>query len=235
MPLELTWQDIALRLALTLAAGALIGFNREAHGHAAGLRTTMLVCLAASVAMVLANLLLSTGGKTPESFVQMDMMRLPLGVLTGVGFIGGGAILRRGDLVTGVTTAATLWMVTMIGLCFGAGAIELGVAATALSLIIIWALHWVDGQIAHDQAATLLVSGEGAMPSLSDLRKLINASDCRVQLQAQTQSRATGENVSRYHISWRSSHRDEPPIRISDLLQRWPEVARAEWETEVVG
>ena len=49
-------------------------------------------------------------GKTPESFVVMDLMRLPLGILTGVGFIGGGAILKKGDLVTGVTTAATLWL-----------------------------------------------------------------------------------------------------------------------------
>jgi len=51
----------------------------------------------------------------------MDLMRLPLGILTGVGFIGGGAIFKKGDLVTGVTTAATLWMVTVIGLCLGGG------------------------------------------------------------------------------------------------------------------
>jgi MgtC family len=52
-------------------------------------------------------------------------MRLPLGILTGVGFIGGGTILKRGDLVTGVTTAATLWLVTVIGLCFGGGQLAL--------------------------------------------------------------------------------------------------------------
>lgn len=51
---------------------------------------------------------------------MMDLMRLPLGILTGVGFIGGGSILKKGDLVTGITTAATLWVVTVIGLCLGA-------------------------------------------------------------------------------------------------------------------
>jgi putative Mg2+ transporter-C (MgtC) family protein len=234
MPLNLTWQDIALRLALKLAAGALIGFNREAHGHAAGLRTMLLVCLAASASMVLANLLLSTSGKTPDAFAQIDVMRLPLGVLTGVGFIGGGAIFRRGDLVTGVTTAATLWMVTIIGLCFGAGAIALGVAVTAFSVLIIWALKWVDGHIARDQVAILSLSAEGAMPSVSDVRQLIDARDCRVQLHGQTQSRATGGSVSRYHIRWRGLHRDEPPLRISVLLDRWPEVSLAKWETEVL-
>jgi len=116
-----SWQDIGLRLLLTLLAAAVIGLNREARGHAVGLRTTILVSLAACVAMIQANILLPLGGKTAASFGVMDLMRLPLGILTGVGFIGAGTILRRGDLVTGVTIAATLWVVTVIGLCFGGG------------------------------------------------------------------------------------------------------------------
>ena len=121
MSLYPSWQDIGLRLLLTLLAAAVIGLNREARGHAVGLRTTILVSLAACVAMIQANILLPLGGKTAASFGVMDLMRLPLGILTGVGFIGAGTILRRGDLVTGVTIAATLWVVTVIGLCFGGG------------------------------------------------------------------------------------------------------------------
>jgi putative Mg2+ transporter-C (MgtC) family protein len=68
MPLHPTWQDIALRLILTMVAGALIGFNREVRGHAAGLRTTILVALAASIAMIQTNVLLSVGGKAADSF-----------------------------------------------------------------------------------------------------------------------------------------------------------------------
>jgi putative Mg2+ transporter-C (MgtC) family protein len=98
MPLNPTWTDIAIRLALTMLAGAIIGFNRGARGHAAGFRTTILVALAASVAMIQANILLSLGGKTADSFSVMDLMRLPLGILTGVGFIGGGAIVRKAIL-----------------------------------------------------------------------------------------------------------------------------------------
>ena len=90
-----------------MLAGAIIGLNRGARGHAAGFRTTILVALAASVAMIQANILLPLGGKQPDSFAVMDLMRLPLGVLTGVGFIGGGAILRKGGSITGVTTGAT--------------------------------------------------------------------------------------------------------------------------------
>ncbi len=158
MPLHPTWNDIALRLVLTMLAGAIIGFNRGARGHAAGLRTTILVGLAASVAMIQANILLSVGGKAPDSFGVMDLMRLPLGILTGVGFIGGGAILKRGDLVTGVTTAATLWMMTAIGLCLGGGQLGLGIAATVLGVITLWALSWLTGEFRANSAPCSLSS-----------------------------------------------------------------------------
>ncbi len=114
MPFSPTWTDIVARLCLTVIAAGLIGFDREIGGHNAGLRTTILVGLAAAVAMIQANLLLPVDGKTSASFAVLDLMRLPLGILTGVGFIGGGAILRRGDLVSGVTTAGTLWIMTVI-------------------------------------------------------------------------------------------------------------------------
>ena len=115
------WQEIAWRLALAVIGGTLLGINRSERGMNAGLRTTLLVTVAAAVSMIQVNLLLGTSGKTPESFVMMDLMRLPLGILTGMGFIGAGAILRNGDRVKGVTTAATLWLATVLGLCFGGG------------------------------------------------------------------------------------------------------------------
>lgn len=121
MPIELHWPAIALRLALTIAAGGLLGAERSKTGHAAGLRTTLLVSLAASVAMIQMNLLLPTNGKPPDSYAVMDLMRLPLGILTGVGFIGAGAIVHNNELVVGVTTAATLWFATVVGLCMGGG------------------------------------------------------------------------------------------------------------------
>src|ERR1043166_3816072 len=102
MPLHPSLTDLVVRLLCTLIAGAIIGYNRGEHGKAAGLRTTMLVCLAASISMLLVKLLLPLPGRAPDAFVTTDLMRLPLGILTGVGFIGGGAILRRRDIVTGV-------------------------------------------------------------------------------------------------------------------------------------
>jgi len=97
--------------------------------------------------MIQANLLLATIGKTANWFVTLDLMRLPLGILTGMGFIGGGAILRRDSLVLGVTTAATLWFVTVIGLCFGGGQISLGIAAFVLGMLVLSGLRWFDYRV----------------------------------------------------------------------------------------
>ena len=88
MPFTLTWSDVALRLACTLLAGILVGADRDERGKAAGIRTNVLVCLAASLSMILANAMLGTAGKNASSFSVLDLMRLPLGILSGMGFIG---------------------------------------------------------------------------------------------------------------------------------------------------
>ncbi|MEE3504208.1 MgtC/SapB family protein [Acidiphilium acidophilum] len=158
MPLTVSFSAIAVRLLLTMAAGAMVGFNRGASGHAAGLRTTILVALAAAVAMIQANILLPVAGKAPDSFGVMDLMRLPLGILTGVGFIGGGVILKKGSLVTGVTTAATLWIVTVIGLCFGGGQLVLGAVATGLAITTLWLLKFFDTRMRREHSAKIVIA-----------------------------------------------------------------------------
>ena len=85
MPVHPEWSDVALRLLCAVVAGFVTGYDRGEHGRPAGLRTTMLVSLAACVAMIQANLLLAVAGKTPDSFVVLDLMRLPLGILSGMG------------------------------------------------------------------------------------------------------------------------------------------------------
>jgi putative Mg2+ transporter-C (MgtC) family protein len=179
MALHIGWDEIALRLALTVMAGLAIGYNRTEHGKAAGLRTTLLVCLAASVAMIQVNLLLPTAGRASDSFVMNDLMRLPLGILTGVGFIGGGVILRH-DVVVGVTTAATLWCVTVIGLCLGGGQIALGLATTGIGLVALWALEWIELRLRRERRASLGVEFEGGELNETMLRRMIEAAGMRI-------------------------------------------------------
>lgn len=153
MPLTLDWSAMTVRLACAFAAGAAFGVNRSESGKAAGLRTTILVCLAACIAMLQANALLDQTGKTTDSFAVLDLMRLPLGILTGMGFIGAGAVLRKDGLVTGVTTAAMLWFVTVVGLCFGGGQYRLGGGGTVLGLAALWGLRFVERKLERRKAA----------------------------------------------------------------------------------
>jgi putative Mg2+ transporter-C (MgtC) family protein len=180
MPVTLDWQHVAIRLILTVVAGLVIGFNRGEHGRPAGMRTTLLVCLAASLSMIQANLLMNSVGKAHDSFVVLDLMRLPLGILSGMGFIGAGAILRKDNLVLGVTTAATLWFTTMMGLCFGGGQLELGTAALILGLGTLWGLKHAENKIRQDARATLTLTISRNGPSEDDIRASIAQSGCTI-------------------------------------------------------
>jgi putative Mg2+ transporter-C (MgtC) family protein len=216
MPLYPTWGEIGLRLFLTMLAGGVIGFNRGARGHAAGLRTTILVGLAASAAMIQANILLSVAGKTAASFGVMDLMRLPLGILTGVGFIGGGTILKRGDLVTGVTTAATLWAMTVIGLCLGGGQLVLGLSITVLSGATLLILGWADRRIPREQRALIAIEAESAVTLTSSLVELIGPMGFRVRVHKQTRDDTSQKTLLWFDVAWKRTEIAGPPL---DLLQ----------------
>jgi putative Mg2+ transporter-C (MgtC) family protein len=179
MPTTISWEQIALRLLLALIAGFLIGFDRDEHGKTSGIRTVMLVCLAATLAMLQANLLMNSTGKASDSFVVLDLMRLPLGILSGIGFIGAGAILRRDGLVHGLTTAATLWFVTVLGLLYGGGQIGLALVATAVALFVLWTLKHLEKHLPTHRSGTLYIEVAAAATSAtplpeSDLRSLFH-------------------------------------------------------------
>ena len=220
MPLYPSWEDIGLRLLLTVLAGALVGINRGVRGHAAGLRTTILVALAACVAMIQANILLPVSGKTPASFGVMDLMRMPLGILTGVGFIGAGTILRRGDMITGVTTAATLWVVTVIGLCFGGGQLALGGCATGLAVFTLWALVVLDVRIPRDHRGRLCVRGDIGSFSATALAGLVAPLGCKATLSKQTVGEDGRQICVCFELAWRQAEAAGPPLDLIELLSR---------------
>jgi len=226
MPLHPTWDEIALRLVVTMVAAAVIGSERGVRGEAAGLRTTILVGLAASVAMIQANVLLSVAGKTADSFGVMDLMRLPLGILTGVGFIGGGTILRRGDLVTGVTTAATLWVTTVIGLCIGGGQLELGMAATALAVLTLWGLKWLDQRIPREHHATLVIRADRGLVPASELSSLIGPMGYQARFRREQRRDDASHFSLWFEISWRRPEAAGPPLDLLKLLnEHYPVVS----------
>ena len=210
-----TWSDIALRLVLAALAGAAFGINRGTKGRAAGLRTTMLVCLAAALAMLLADILLTTARRPDHGVISMDVMLLPLGILTGVGFIGGGAILRQDGIVTGVTTAATLWFVTVAGLCLGAGEIGLGLAGILLVLGVVWVLKWAEGRLHQTHTGTLLLAGDSATLRSLGMEARLAGLGYETVRQAVTYRDGGRACTRRYQLRWRgrySSRRHVPPF-----------------------
>jgi putative Mg2+ transporter-C (MgtC) family protein len=157
VPITVSWEQIALRILVAVVASFLIGYDRDEHGKTSGIRTTMLVCLAATLAMLQANVLMGSTGKTSDSFVVLDLMRMPLGILSGIGFIGAGAILRKDGLVRGLTTAATLWFVTVLGLLCGGGQLVLALIATVLALGILWLLKVIERRLPTHRSGTLFL------------------------------------------------------------------------------
>jgi putative Mg2+ transporter-C (MgtC) family protein len=176
--------DIPLRLGCAVAAGLLLGFERESHGRAAGVRTTVLVCLAASCLMVLSDSFYAASfdprlGGNPSW--HPDPARLSAGVLSGIGFIGGGVIVHQGNLVRGVTTAAVIWMVTAIGLCFGAGQYALGWSAAGLSFLALIVMPYVEKFAPNDWYATLTVKSAADGVTIEVIREILLKHEVRVK------------------------------------------------------
>jgi putative Mg2+ transporter-C (MgtC) family protein len=164
------------------------------------------------------NILLSVDGKAPDSFGAMDLMRLPLGILTGVGFIGGGAILKRGDLVTGVTTASTLWVTTVIGLCLGGGQLGLGSAATILAVLTLWSLKWLDVRMVREPRAKIIVESNPVQSSTEALTEVIAPLGFKALILGQTRDDAESPVRLCYELTWKRPEIAGPPIDLFKIL-----------------
>jgi putative Mg2+ transporter-C (MgtC) family protein len=233
---EVHWPALALRLILTVVAGTLLGMERSKTGHVAGLRTTLLVTLAASIAMIQMNLLIPTNGKPHDSYAVMDLMRLPLGILTGVGFIGAGAIVRKGDMVVGITTAATMWFATVVGLCMGGGQIVLGSASTAIGLVVLHGLRRFETSIERYQRAELRLTVAGSELSAEELRARLEAAKFHI-------SALSVMNLVEMHrlqfaceLRWpvNEDRRADPPPILHELGQL-PGLTALEWKSIATG
>lgn len=138
-PWAIDYTVILIRLGLAVFLGGLIGFEREQHNHPAGLRTHILVCLGSTMIMLLSIYGFVDFAREPN--VRIDPARLATAVITGIGFLGAGTILFTGKSITGLTTAASLWVVAAIGLQIGAGFYFGAVAGTFLVFITLWVFN----------------------------------------------------------------------------------------------
>ena len=143
MPTDL---QIITRLLLTLVLSGLIGLERQVHRRDAGLRTHILVALGSCLIMLTSLYVFDIY----KDQVALDPVRIAAGVVTGIGFLGAGTIIREPDGVRGLTTAASLWVVAGIGLAVGVGFNKIAIYTTVLVLIVLHFLRFVEVPLAKE-------------------------------------------------------------------------------------
>ncbi len=132
--------EVLFKLLLGTLLGGLIGFERQAHGRAAGFRTQLLVCVACVLLMIISEGFSVRSALHPE-FIRVDPTRIASGALAGIGFLGAGVILKMGFNVQGLTTAACIWVVAAIGLAIGAGEYFASVVVFIITFFSLWVLR----------------------------------------------------------------------------------------------
>ncbi len=138
MPIDLALQtDLAIRIVIAAALGGAVGAEREIHNHPAGIRTHMLVALGSAVFTVMSIHGFGTG--TPSA--PIDPTRIAAQIVSGIGFLGAGAILKDGVVIRGLTTAASLWATAGVGMAAGAGEQVIAVVATVVILVSLWPIN----------------------------------------------------------------------------------------------
>ena len=143
MPPELHWAEVMVRVVLAGVLGGAIGAEREIREREAGLRTHLLVAVGAALFTLVSAYGWRDFRFSTESGITYDPTRIAAQVVTGIGFLGAGAIIRQGLSIRGLTTAASLWVVAAIGIASGAGYYSAAVITTVLVLVSLWPLRIV--------------------------------------------------------------------------------------------
>lgn len=162
------------RVAVGAALGGIIGYERDRHRRPVGLRTHLIVAMTAATFMVVSVNFVYWQHFGKDDLIEVDASRIPASVVSGIGFLAGGAILRTGVTIQGLTTAAGLWLVTAIGMSAGAGMYVESAVVTAFGIIALTVLRRFEDKDDHvvSRHVSLVLGGadalEGVMAALKD-------------------------------------------------------------------
>ena len=163
--------DIIARLVMAVMLGGAVGFEREKQGRAAGLRTHILVCLGSTLIMLTSMHVF----EIYKGIADVDPSRIAAQVVTGVGFLGAGTILRFGTSVRGLTTAASLWVVAGIGLAIGSGLLAAAVSTTVLVIMTLFILSKIQRSwVRKDWYRTIAIRTKGGGGQLKNIRDVLS-------------------------------------------------------------
>ncbi|RUM39019.1 MAG: hypothetical protein DSY70_06625 [Desulfobulbus sp.] len=179
-----------VRLLVAMILGGLVGMERQTRGRAAGLRTNTLVCLGSAAIIVAFQKLSLEFNVGAESAIRMDPARAAAGVITGIGFLGAGTIVKSKNFVRGLTTAASIWVVSAIGVTTGLGEYVIAVVLTFLVLIALYTLHHLP--ISSDHYFPLRLKWTGGLDLLTEITDQLQQEGVHIRNRSVTRQPKTG-------------------------------------------
>jgi len=204
--MHLSWWEILVRLFLASLAGGVVGLEREITGKPAGLRTMILVSLGSALFMVLSFSAFPAGSS--------DLGRIAAGVVTGIGFLGAGAIFREGVTVRGLTTAATIWVTCGLGLAVGAGLYLEALFALFFAMVALVGLHRLEGAVPRQKTYRIALTISPHPEKLNELFSYFRKLNMKIEEVEQVE---TGGGL------WKLSLLVPTKIQIEDMLQKLSE------------
>ena len=219
----------ALELLLAAFLGGVVGLEREMHGQAAGLRTNILICVAACLLMHLSlNMEAIFGGLGQDSAVRIDPGRIASYAVAGMGFLGAGAIMKGPSMIRGLTTAAGLWLVTGVGLAIGCGLYIPALVTVAIAIVVLYSLRTFKSLFLREVNTRIILKVDEKLFHLNQVEEImgeerytrINFINYRKDLVHQT---------ARYDFRV-TSKGDEEWREITEALVKVPGVLELAWE-----
>lgn len=193
-----------LRVILAMLAGAVVGMEREIRGREAGFRTNALVCMGAALVMVVSySMTRMDMVVNPAAVIQVDPARIAYGIMTGVGFLGAGAILQVGPNIRGLTTAAGLWCVAALGLAFGSGLYLIGIVATGLVVAALWLMHHLERFLPQEYFRRIVVRCDRSANCVDQITNRFIRKRCKVKEVTFAQSMLPGKIDVTIRLSFR--------------------------------
>ncbi len=191
--------EVCLKFLLAVVLAGLLGVERELQGRAAGLRTHIMVCLG-TVLAVLAAQQIALQGADSNARVVFDQGRIAAGVLTGIGFLGAGAIINVGNVRRGLTTAATIWFVAALGIAIGLGFYPIALCATAFALVVVVGLRYASYALRAHETMMLEVHIHGNLSEVDAIEKTLTSAGCTVNASRLQTSRGEKHIIASFEV-----------------------------------
>lgn len=203
--------ESTFKLGLAVILAGALGLERERKGRAAGLRTHILVCLGATLAMIVSELIAREAGAA-DPLWRLDAGRIAAGIITGVGFLGAGTIINTGNTQLGLTTAATIWFSATLGIAIGSGYYLLSTIATIIALIVVLGFSIIGPRVKVSSRYSLQVRAPYRRISSEDISALIRREGYTVETSRAAYGVREGKVEMKFELSIHAQH------RIQDLV-----------------